>query len=217
LLAAALAAHPSADQSSSSSTDRVVQTPADRFSGAWEYNADESVNAATGRPERPPRIAGVRDLRPATYAPPTPAPAGALAGATFVPPTTGPTQLVPTVAMIPENRSLVRDLLEIPEVLNIAVTTSDVTFVDDLERRRTYVTDGSRRHYQLGAAQFNATTEWNGQALEKYIDAPNGFRMTETYFLSPDASRMFVIVRVTSTRKDAPVMGVNRVYDRVVP
>ena len=56
---------------------------------------------------------------------------------------------------------------------------------------------------------------WSGSQFEKKIDAADGFRMTEIYFLSEDARRLFVILRVGSTRKGAPVMGVNRVYDRV--
>jgi hypothetical protein len=212
LLVIALSVRPAAQQSPQSRADHRIQP--ERFVGLWQYNADESVNAATGRPERAQRVAGVRvpSPQPTTERQPG-APGDALAGATFGP--GSERRLTATVAMIPENRSLVRDLLEIPEALTIAVTPAAVTFTDDLERARTYETNGVRTGYQIGAARFNAATEWNGAALEKYIDAANGFRMTETYFLSPDARRMFVILRVTSTRDDAPVMGVNRVYDRI--
>jgi hypothetical protein len=185
------------------------------LAGIWQYNAEESVNAATGRPERAARVAGVRaPARPAAGSA-TPARPSALAGASFAPGSPAVTALGPTVAIIQENRSLARDLLEIPEALTIAVTPAGVTFTDDLEREWTYSTDGVPQRYQMGAALFNAVTAWNGPALEKSIDAANGFRMTETYFLSPDGRRMFVLLRVTSARKDAPVMGINRVYDRI--
>jgi hypothetical protein len=119
--------------------------------------------------------------------------------------------------MIQENRSLTRDLLEVPESLAISLSPAQISFMDDLRRERVYPTTGEKARYQLGAARFNAAMEWNGSQLVKRIDAADGFRMTETYFLSEDAKRLFVIVRVGSNRKNAPVMGVNRVYDRVDP
>jgi hypothetical protein len=203
-----------------------VQHSPEQFSGQWVYNAEESVNAATGRPEQAPRSATQRN--PA--APLGAGGAGAGAGRVPAPAPYGtvgtaaafhrmpPGQLGPTVAMLQENRSLTRDLMEVPQALTIKVTPSAVTFVDDLHRERVYATSGERTRYQLGAARFNAATEWAaGAQLQKRIDAADGFRMTETYFLSEDARRLFVIVRVSSTRKNAPVMGVNRVYDRVEP
>jgi hypothetical protein len=89
--------------------------------------------------------------------------------------------------------------------------------VDDLLRARVYPTSGEKLRYQLGAARFNAALEWTGPQLVKRIDAADGFRMTETYFLSEDGNRLFVILRIGSNRKNAPIMGVNRVYDRVEP
>lgn len=191
-----------------------------RFSGVWVYNEEESLNAATGRPERSPRSATQRTPlgrggATAPSAPPRP-PVVPQPGRTGLGPAlTGLSgQIGPTVAMIQENRSLARDLLEIPESLAITATTGAVTFTDDLERVRVYPTDGQRSRYQLGAARFNAAAEWNGTQFIKRIDGADGFRMTETYFLSEDGRRLFVIVRVGSNRKNAPVMGVNRVYDR---
>jgi hypothetical protein len=104
--------------------------------------------------------------------------------------------------MIQENRSLTRDLMEVPEALTIKVSPVAVTFIDDLERQRTYPTSGERQRIQLGAARFNAAAFWTGSQLEKRIDAADGFRMTEI-FLSADARRIFVI-RVGSNRKARP-------------
>jgi hypothetical protein len=51
--------------------------------------------------------------------------------------------------------------------------------------------------------------------MRKSIEGIYGFRMSETYFLSPDGRRLFVMVRVGQPRRDAPQVGFNRVYDRV--
>ncbi|MCC7009878.1 MAG: hypothetical protein IT184_13810 [Acidobacteria bacterium] len=196
------------------------------FAGTWTYNADQSVNAATGRPERSPRgatqragVTAARSPVPVTAGVPSSAmgPIGGEPAGTVPPGAFGfnrPSDVGPTVAMIQENRSLTRDLLEIPEMLTIRVDPQTVTFVDDLQRVRTYPVSGERRKYQLGAARFNAATFWSGSRLEKKIDAADGFRMTETYFLDEAASRLFVLLRVGSSRKGAPMMALNRVYDR---
>jgi hypothetical protein len=120
-----------------------------------------------------------------------------------------------TTAMLRENRDLSRDLLEVPESLTISVAKDAVTFVDDLDRKRTYSTTGDKQAFQIGAARFDAETSWNGVQLAKRIKGRYGFKMTETYFLSADAQRLFVIIRIGETKKGEPVVGVNRVYDRV--
>jgi hypothetical protein len=121
----------------------------------------------------------------------------------------------PPEMLLRENRDLARDLMEIPESLTIRLQPGRVTFTDDLERERTYPTDGSRNKYRLAASRFNAKLMWEGGQLRKEIDGGLGFKMTETYFLSPDARRLFVIVRVDRSRPDGPVVGADRVYDRV--
>jgi hypothetical protein len=116
-----------------------------------------------------------------------------------------------------EMRALVRDLMEVPEMLRIKVTEDAVTFTDDLERERTYPIDGKKRKYRLGGASFEAKLYWSGAQLKKDIEGPYGFRMSETYFLSEDSSRLFIIIRVGDQTKKPPppVAGANRVYDRL--
>ena len=38
--------------------------------------------------------------------------------------------------------------------------------------------------------------------------------MNETYFLSEDGNRLFLLIRVGERSKEQAVVGVNRVYDR---
>jgi hypothetical protein len=118
-----------------------------------------------------------------------------------------------------EQKDLLRDLLEVSEVLKVAVTTDNITFVDDLDRQRVYPTSGKKQHYQLGAATYDAKVHWEGNQLIKEIEGARNFKMSETFFLSEDGKRMFMIVRVGEPPKDkdknAPIVGFNRVYDRV--
>jgi len=248
---------PAAPPTSAAESPRPAQ-----FAGTWTYNADESVNAYTGRPEQAPTRAGANarsgsgssgsggsGSQPQPGAPGTggnpggggnpgyPGPPGT-GSAGQNPPTVGsaiPGAMsgVGSMSNAPPSidpgvwrggwaaawaRSAARDLLEVPWSLTIDVTPEAVTFVDDLERSRTYLTDGKKKKFQLGAAIYNAKTSWDGARLKKDIDAAGSFRMTETYFLSEEASWLFVIIRLgdpkQATAKNAPLAGVNRVYDR---
>ena len=115
---------------------------------------------------------------------------------------------------IVETREIVRDLMEVPEKLTLKVTAEGAIFTDDLGRERLYNTDYKKRKYQIGAAQFEARARWDGAVFKKEIEAARGFRMYQTYFLSDDGTRMFVIIRLGEQTKNAAVVGVNRVYDR---
>lgn len=208
----------------------IVPHPIDSLAGQWVYNAEESINIATGRPEQSPRSATQRapgrGRTPYAGGLPGVGPgAGRAAGVSSSdqPPARPPSALFapgeigPTLAMMQESRSLRRDLMEVPEALRINVIEPDqaVTITDDLDRSRTYPLDGVKQKYQLGAARFSASTEWKDSQLRKNIEAADGFRMSETYFLSADGKRLFVIVRLGEPKKGAPLVGVNRVYDRV--
>ena len=114
-----------------------------------------------------------------------------------------------------ERHDLVRDLLEIPELLRVRVTDEGVTFVDDLQRLRTYVTNGKLAKYQLGAAQFQARAYWDTLGFHKDIEAAGNFKMTELYHASETGNQLIVEIRVGDPKKPSTMVGVNRVYDRV--
>jgi len=183
------------------------------FAGVWDYNADESLNAATGKPEQAPLSATQRGRGAASSGR-----AGAgRSGGGFGGGQGRAPDIGPTPEMLRASRDLMRDLLEIPESLTVSVTPDSITFSDDLDRRRTYPTDGSRHSYRLGGSAYGARVSWRDSQLRKDIDGDFGFKMSEVYFLSKDARRLFVILRVENIRRNAPPIGADRVYDRVDP
>jgi len=224
MLVAGGVVEPMRSQTSSASAPRAVLSASDpvvahersEFTGLWDYNAAESVNIQTGQPEQAPRGATARARGAAPTAPPastaTPAPGGRGGrGGTGGSGGGG----VATPEMMRETQDLARDLLEVPEALTIAITPAAMVITDDLGRTRTYPTDGTKQKYRLGAAEFDARMEFRDSQFLKSIEGIYGFRMTETYFLSPDASRLFVMIRVGQPRQNAPQTGFNRVYDRI--
>ena len=235
------------------------------FTGTWDYNADYSLNAATGRPEQNPRAANTR--RP-------PGSTGAGSGGSRPPGSSGSGGtgtsgtggtgsggsgggyggggtggfgggaggygggtggygggccgggggdggMSPFTLSMSEVRDLYRDLLEVPEILKIKVAEGTITVTDDLDRERAYPTTGKKQKYQLGAASYEAKVHWEGNQLFREIEGTRGFKIHETYFLSEDGKRLFVIIRVgdppseKEKEKGAQIVGVNRVYDRV--
>ena len=211
----------------------TVPRTIDRLAGLWVYNPNESINVATGRPEQAPKSAtqrtpGARAGGAGNQGRPGLSPGYGRASGIATDGATGDGrpagqpnaifaagEIGPTLAMMQESRSLRRDLMEVPEALKIAVAPGAVTFTDDLDRSRIYETTGLKQKYQLGAARFAAATEWKDAQLQKRIEAADGFRMSETYFLSADGQRLFVIVRLGAQKKGTPLIGVNRVYDRI--
>jgi hypothetical protein len=193
----------------------VVHEPS-QFVGLWDYNAAESINILTGRPEQSPRSATQRSVGRTSQPPMRRGGGDGAGGGSLSPSTTrmgGAIGLTP--AMVREQQYLQRDLLEVPEALTISVEPGKITFIDDLERERTYPTDGSKQKYQVGAARFDARLTWDDGQLRKHVEGAYGFKMSETYFLSSDGRRLFVIVRVGEPKRDEPQAGFNRVYDRI--
>jgi hypothetical protein len=219
----------SADETPSPEPGAVLDKSA--FAGTWDYNADDSINIQTGRPEQRPRSATQRGgavpgvLTPAPRSGGRGGPGAGSGSSGAGEPGGGGGQgggsgfggpnLGPTPAMVRESRDMARDLLEVAERLTIAVGADTVTITDDLERRRTYTTSASKERHQIAASRFDVWTEWQGAQLRQRIEGAFDFKMTQTYFLSPDGRRLFMIVRVGEPRRGAAQVGFNRVYDRV--
>ena len=223
-----LAVSPEAQQPRSSGPTMTVTArniSPDILSGKWDYNDALSVDAATGRPERAPRSATQRPAGP----PPAPTGggrtqggggaggAGGQGGGGGRGDTFDEARRAMQAVIAAERRTYVRDLLEVPERLTIRASASEVTFVDDLERLRTYATDGKMQRYQLSAARYEARASWTDTYFRKEIEGSNNFRMTETYFVSEDNRRLFVIIRIGDPKRPETMAGVNRVYDRITP
>jgi hypothetical protein len=198
----------------------------DAISGIWDYNDALSVDAATGRPERAPRSATQRAIGPpaagtGTGTAPRAGGGGAPGGGGAAGVGGGrgdafdDARRAMAAVIAAERRTYVRDLLEVPEQITVRATTTEVTFVDDLKRQQTYSTDGRLQKYQLSAARYEARGSWTDTYFRKDIQGANNFKMSETYFVSEDGNRLFVIIRIGDPKKPETLAGVNRVYDRI--
>jgi hypothetical protein len=210
------AQQPATDTTPSPAPGTTATSASALFTGHWDYNDTESINAGTGRREQTPQSATARSAANNAPRPPRGA-SGPAGGSSGFENTGGVYRAQPSVTanLIRNAENFVRDLLEVPETLDISATTDAVTFVDDLARGRTYPTDGKGRGYRLSATKFDAKVTWEGGQLKREVEGGGGFKIFETYFLSDDGDRMFVIIRVKAPMRPGFVAGFNRVYDRV--
>lgn len=177
------------------------------FSGLWEYNAEQSVNVATGRTETARAAQERVGIGRGLAATSLPSPMDVSSSASAV------RAGLYTIYMT--RRDTRRDLMEIAPALQLSASPDSLIVTDDLDRQLAFPLDGSKQNYQLGAALFDARTYWENDQIRMDIAGPDGLRMSETWLLSEDGSKLFLIIRVGEPEKDARPVGVNRVYDRV--
>ncbi len=179
-----------------------------RFSGTWEYNPELSVDAATGRSES----SAAASQRRGVIGGPAPAVVRGTAG---LGPSSSSVIQDGVYSLYVARRDTRRDLLEIAPQFRIQVAQDALVVTDDLDRVLTFPANGEKQSYQLGAALFDARSSWDGDRFRIDIEGPDGLKIDETWFLSEDGSRLFLVIRVGDPDKDTRVVGVNRVYDRV--
>jgi hypothetical protein len=193
--------------------------PLSEFAGAWKYNEELSVNATTGRSETARAVndrrgvgagpgAGISGGGGAGNRRSGSAGVGGRGGTTVGGPVDG------AFSLFIASRDTRRDLLEIAPRLRVEVSEQAMTVTDDLDRPLVFPLDSSKQKYQLGAATFEARTSWDAGQLKTDIEGPDGLKMFQTWFLSEDGTKLFLIIRVGVPVPGARPVGVNRVYDR---
>jgi len=183
----------------------VESRPAEDLAGTWVYNEAESVDAASGRPETARAAA-----RPGGGTAARSSGSSSSFGAT-----SGSVVQDGLFNLYLARRDTRRDLLEIAPKLHLTVASGALTVTDDLDRALTFPADGSKQKYQLGAALFEARSVWEQDRFVIDIEGPEGLKITETWFVSDDGSRLFLVIRVGDSAREGRLTGVNRVYDRV--
>jgi hypothetical protein len=194
--------------------------PLTEFAGVWKYNEELSVNAATGRPESARAVNERRGINagPNAGVGGGASTAGSRRGGGGNRPgggVGGGAAMDGMLNIYMTQRDTRRDLLEIAPELRLDVTEKTVTVVDDLDRKLVFPYDNTRQKYQYGAALFDARTTWAQNQLKNDIEGPDGLKMFQTWFLSEDGTKLFLIIRVGEPAPGARPVGVNRVYDRV--
>ena len=91
-----------------------------------------------------------------------------------------------------------------------------------LRQRRFLANPKGSKDYILGPSAWRLSRRYGRTVLGTFfhhylqeLSTTLGLKMFETYFLSEDAKRLFVIIRIGEPVKGELQPGVNRVYDRI--
>lgn len=110
-------------------------------------------------------------------------------------------------------RAALRDLLEVADRLTFSLDAGRVTITDDLDRSRTYATDGTKEKRQLAATEFQARTSWNGSSLVQDIVADR-LTLAEVYLPAADGQSLLLSITIVKPKFEPPIAPMTRIYAR---
>lgn len=106
-------------------------------------------------------------------------------------------------------REALRPLFEAPVELAITPTESEIVILEKDGRMRTLHPDG--RKYKAEGGAVEVQSGWDGGKLVVETKTEAGSRITETFEVAPDRSRLTVTLKLDGSR--GPAVTVKRVYD----
>lgn len=118
-----------------------------------------------------------------------------------------------------ETRALIREMAEPPDQVTMVVTDGATTFTDDQGVERKFTTDGKKEKIDLGTAQVDSVSKWDGDVLTVELTGGN-FKLTETYQLTIQGHELVETLSSTnSSRNQGSGIGttavpIKRVFDR---
>jgi hypothetical protein len=111
-------------------------------------------------------------------------------------------------------RDLMRELMEAPARLTMALDGEAVAFVDEDGRVRKYVANGRAEKHQLTAGTVQTKTRWDGPSLVIEMEAREGFKVKRTFALEPGTGRLAVTTVMEGSRAPQDRPPLKAVYDR---
>lgn len=111
-------------------------------------------------------------------------------------------------------RDLMRELVEAPARLTMALDGEAVAFVDEDGRVRKYVANGKAEKHQLTAGTVQTRTRWDGPSLIIETEAREGLRLKQIYALEPGTGRLVVTTSMEGSRAPQDRPPLKAVYDR---
>ena len=111
-----------------------------------------------------------------------------------------------------------RDLAQGAEQLTITHQEPSFRVVDAAERERLVSTDGEAHELTTPAGDLvELSAEWKrGDRLELVMERPERPKMTETYELVAEGTRLYVTIEIEGQGR-RPSLEFRRVYDRILP
>lgn len=117
-----------------------------------------------------------------------------------------------------ETRALLREMADTPQALTVIIADDTTTFTDDQGLVRKFTTNGKKETIDLGTAQVDSISKWDGGVLTVELTGGN-FKLTETYQLTVQGHELVVALASLNTgnksaNTGAAAVPIKRIYDR---
>jgi hypothetical protein len=105
-----------------------------------------------------------------------------------------------------EDRERMYELMDPPREIRLAMTGAEVDMVDNLDRKRAFMTDGRKLQKSKDTSYAEIAAHWDGTRLVTDEKDARGNKMSRTFELSSDGLQLFEKVHMTMGRSGAPVV-----------
>jgi len=195
---------------------RTAVAARDALMGTWVLDQESSSLPPAGAMPRDARGPGATAGRPPGGGPGMGGPGGGRPGSGMGGGPGGPggEGSRPSPEEMKRIRDLLRELMEAPARLTMALDGEAVAFVDEDGRVRRYVANGQAEKHQLAAGTVQTKTRWDGPSLIIETEAREGMRLKQTYSLEPGTGRLAVTTSMEGSRAPQDRPPLKAVYDR---
>jgi hypothetical protein len=111
-----------------------------------------------------------------------------------------------------EDRAKMRELMSPAKEILLAATGAEVDLIDNLDRKRAFMTDGRKLQKSKDSGYAEIAAHWDGIRLVTDEKDPRGNKMSRTYELSPDGLQLYETLHLVRGRSNTPVV-IRFVYD----
>jgi hypothetical protein len=105
-----------------------------------------------------------------------------------------------------EDRARMYELMEPAREIKLAMTGAEVDLMDNLDRKRAFVTDGRKLQKPKDTSYAEIAAHWEGNRLVTDEKDARGNKMSRTFELSEDGLQLFEKVHMTMGGSGTPVV-----------
>jgi len=99
-----------------------------------------------------------------------------------------------------EDRQRMADLMDPPHEMKFSMTGAEVDLLDNLDRKRAFMTDGRKLQKSKDTSYEEIAAHWDGSRLVSDEKDAQGNKLSRTFELSTDGLQLFEKVHMTSGR-----------------
>ena len=112
-----------------------------------------------------------------------------------------------------EDRQRMADMLDPPREIKLSMTGAEVDLLDNLDRKRAFMTDGRKLQKSKDTSYEEIAAHWDGTRLVSDEKDSRGNKLSRTFELSSDGLQLFEKVHVSSGRNGGTTRSFEFVYD----